>query len=310
VITVVIVSFNTRALLARCLESLSGCRTPLAIWVVDNASADGSADMVAASFPQARLVRLATNCGFAAANNVALRAQSYTPADSARYALLLNPDTVVHTGAIEQLAAFLDQHPRVGVVGPRLLNPDGSLQRAAFRFPTLLASALDLFPPGEVLPGRLYDSWWHGRYPQELSGAAPFPIDHPLGACMLVRGAALAEVGLFDERFFIYSEEIDLCYRIRKRGWAIWHLPSAQVTHVGGAATSQFRARMFVELHRSRARFVAKHYGRLSLRLHRIVNAAGAARLAAQAWYRYARGSIGLDQLRARLLACAELIRL
>src|SRR5205823_12803184 len=168
---------------------------------------------------------------------------------SPAHVLLLNPDTVVHPSAIETLAAFLETHPRVGVAGPRLLNPDGSVQAAAFRFPTLAMSLIDLFPPGEVLPGRLYGSWWHGRYQQEQDGCAPFPIDHALGACMLVRREAIEQVGGLDEGFFMYAEEVDWCYRIRRAGWAIWQVPVARVTHVGGAATSQFRQRMLIALY-------------------------------------------------------------
>src|SRR6185436_4094926 len=146
-------------------------------------------------------VALEQNVGFAAGTNVRMRRlgigdwrlgvreppvpRPQSPAPDS--VMLLNPDTVVHPGGIEALAAFLDAHPRVGAVGPRLLNTDGSVQPAAFRFPTLAMTLLDLFPPGQVLPGRLYGSWWHGRYPDEQRADAPFPIDHPLGACILAR---------------------------------------------------------------------------------------------------------------------------
>jgi N-acetylglucosaminyl-diphospho-decaprenol L-rhamnosyltransferase len=305
-IRVVIVSYNTRELLLACLDSLLAIGLPLQIHVVDNASHDGSADQVALAFPQVQLTRLCRNVGFAAANNIALR--SYSTLLTGYY-LLLNPDTAVHSGALEALAAFLDRHPRVGLVGPRLLNPDGSLQPAAFRFPTLAMAALDLFPPGEVLPGRLYNSHWQGRYAAEQHASQPFPIDHPLGACMLVRGQALAEAGLFDEQFFIYSEEVDLCYRLQQRGWAIWQVPSAVVTHVGGAATSQFRRRMFVELHRSRVQFAAKHYSQAYLRRYRLIVRAGLLRLQALAWRSYWQGQIDRDE-QARLLGYAEVGRL
>jgi hypothetical protein len=307
-IPVVIVSYNTRDLLATCIESLGRTRERLQIYVVDNNSQDGSADMVAARFPDMHLIRLRRNRGFAAANNVAL-CQLRLDEQSCRYVLFLNPDTVMHEGALEHLAAFLDYHPRVGVVGPRLLNPDTTIQPAAFRFPTLLMTALDLFPPGEALPGRLYHSWWHGRYLEEQH-SQPFPIDHPLGACMLVRAAALAEVGLFDERFFIYSEEVDLCYRIQQHGWAVWQEPAARVTHIGGAATSQFRAAMLVALHRSRLLFVAKHYGPSALRRHRLLTRAGALRLSLLAWASYWRGRIGRETLASQLSAYAQIAQL
>jgi hypothetical protein len=309
-IGVVIVSYNTAALLHDCLQSLRACRLPLRVLVVDNASSDGSAAIVRAHFPEVHLLALEHNVGFAAANNIGLRwlgsggsgsAAHGSPPD---FVLLLNPDTVVHPGALETLADFLLAHPRVGMVGPRLLNPDGSVQAAAFRFPTLLMSLLDVFPPGEVLPGRLYGSWWHGRYPHEQQAdAAPFPIDHPLGACMLVRARTVDEVGLLDERYFMYSEEIDWCWRIRAAGWAIWQVPPAQVTHVGGAATGQFRQRMLVELHRSRITFFRQHYSRRFVRAHRSILRAGMLRATLQTWRGYLRGSLGRSELRARLLA-------
>lgn len=226
------------------------------------------------------------------------------------YALLLNPDTVVHPGAIEALAAFLDAHPRVGAVGPRLLNPDGSVQPAAFRFPTLTMTLLDLFPPGEVLPGRLYGSWWQGRYPQEPRAGEPFAIDHPLGACILTRREVLDQVGLLDEQFFMYSEEVDWCYRVRAAGWSIWQEPRARVTHVGGASTSQFRSRMLIALHESRRRFFRKHYTRRFLRCHTWIVRAGMLRAALLAWREHARGALSRDELRARLWAYGKVAQL
>ena len=315
-IGVAIVSFNTRELLRGCLESLRGCTLPLRVVVVESGSRDDSAAMVRAHFPKAELIDLKHNVGFTAGTNIGLRVlgvggwgkgerdQPPSPIPhppSPDYVLLLNPDTVVHLGAIEALAAFLDAHPRVGAVGPRLLNPDGSVQPAAFRFPTLAMTLLDLFPPGQVLPGRLYGSWWHGRYPQEQCADTPFPIDHPLGACILARREVAEQVGLLDERFFMYAEEVDWCYRIRQAGWAIWQEPRARVTHVGGAATSQFRSRMLIMLYQSRLRFFRKHYSRRFLRWHLRIVRAGMLRATLRDWRDHARGHLGRDELRARL---------
>jgi hypothetical protein len=173
-------------------------------------------------------------------------------------------------------------------------------------------SLLESFPPGEVLPGRLYGSWWHGRYPQEQQGEAtrPFSIDHPLGACMLVRGCTLAQVGLLDEGYFLYSEEIDWCWRIRRAGWAIWQVPQARVTHVGGASTGQFRQRTFIELYRSRVRFFTQHYPPSFLRAHRLITRAGMLRAVLLTWYAYRLRRIGRAELRARLWAYGEVCRL
>lgn len=312
----VIVSYNTVALLRDCLVSLAGCSLRLRIVVVDNNSSDNSAAMVRAEFPTVELIALPQNLGFAAANNLGLRRLGFQDGRSQPAApgapscvLLLNPDTVVPAGALERLAAFLEAHPRVGMVAPRLLNADGSLQAAAFRFPTLSMTLLDLFPPGEVLPGRFYNSWWHGRYPQEKSGTQPFAIDHPLGACMLVRRAALESAGLFDEGYFMYSEEVEWCWRIRQAGWAIWQEPAAKVIHLGGAATSQFRQRMFVALYRSRLHFFRMCYPASHAAAHRAIIRIGMLRLSLLAWRDYARRRDPAE-LRARLWAYGEVSRL
>jgi GT2 family glycosyltransferase len=308
-LAIIIVSFNTRALLHACLESLRSCRLPLQTLVVDNASHDGSQALVREHFPEVTLLALDQNVGFAAANNRGLHHLGIPENNPTPYVLLLNPDTVVHPQALETMVAFLDAHPRVGVVGPRLLNPDGSLQRAAFRFPTLSMTLLDLFPPGEVLPGRLYNSWWHGRYSEEL-GDQPFAIDHPLGACMLVRRDVICQVGAFDERFFMYAEEVDWCYRIRQAGWAIWQQPQAQVTHVGGAATSQFRGAMLRALYASRLRYFRKHLPNQHVLLHRLIIQAGMLRMTLRAWWAFANGRLSVAELRQQLWTYGKVTQL
>lgn len=315
-IGVVIVSYNTAALLGDCLRSLRAGTLSLRVLVVDNASSDDSVALVRTCFPEVQLCALEQNLGFAAANNIGLRHLGFGEASPnaatppPAFVLLLNPDTVVLPGAVETLVAFLQAHPRVGVVSPRLLNPDGTIQAAAFRFPTLTMSLLDVFPPGEALPGRLYNSWWHGRYPQEHNGATPFAIDHPLGACMLVRGSSIDEVGLLDEGYFMYSEEIEWCWRIRQAGWVIWQHPQAQVIHFGGASTGQFRQRMLVELHRSRIRFFCQHYHPNFLRIHRLITRMGMLRATLRAWHAYSHRQIERDELRRRLWAYGEISRL
>ncbi len=311
VVRVVIVSYNTADLLAACLCSLQTCRLSLQVVVVDNASADDSVQRARQVAPAAEVVTLPRNVGFAAANNIGMRllreADRTTRMPLPPFVLLLNPDTVVQPGAIEILVAFLQAHPRVGMVAPRLLNPDGSIQSGAFRFPTLSMSLLDMFPPGDVLPGRLHNSWWHGRYPAERAASPrPFPIDHPLGACMLVRRAVADEVGLFDEGYFMYSEEIEWCWRIRQAGWAIWQVPQAQVVHVGGAATGQVRPRMLVALHRSRERFLQQHRTPHQLALHRAITRAGMLRLTLHDWWQHGRGRLPRATLRANLWAYGQ----
>lgn len=325
-IGVIIVSFNTRALLSECLTSLRACTLPLRVVVVDNGSQDGSSDLVRAQFPEMMLIEPGENLGFARANNLALRfvlgvgsqgpgvgefaeltPGHRTPTPS--YILLLNPDTVVQPGAIETMVGFLEHHPRVGMVGPRLLNPDGSLQHAAFRFPTLAMTALDLFPPGEVLPGRLYGSWWHGRYSQE-HGDMPFAIDHPLGACMLVRREVVEQIGGMDEAFFMYAEEVDWCIRIRQASWAIFQVPTAKVIHVGGAATSQFRSRMLIALWESRMKLLRKYYASATVGWHQKIVRLGMLRFVLQSWRDWALGKLDRESLRARLWAFGRVFQL
>ena len=251
-ISVVIVSYNTRALLARCLETVSAeLHPPNEVIVVDNASADASVAMVRAQFPQVQVIANTENCGFAVATNQGLRAANGT------FLCLLNPDTELFSGALAALANFLESHPDVGVVGPTLLYPDGRYQHAAFHFPTLAMALIDFFP----LNHRLLNSRLYGRYPFSMH-EKPFAMDYPLGACMMVRREVCAAVGLLDEQFFMYCEEVDWCRRIKQAGWQIMHVPGARVVHHEGQSTRQAAGRMFVELHRSRFRLFAKHCSR------------------------------------------------
>lgn len=288
---VAIVSYNTEALLRDCLRSLEACTIPVAVAVVDNGSRDDSVAMVRAQFPRVTLIVPEANLGFARGTNVAMRALLAANPDIATM-VMLNPDTVVHAGAIEALVAFLGAHPRVGVVSPRLLNSDGSLQPAAFRFPTPAMTFFDLFPPGEVTPGRFYASWWNGRYPQERVGDAPFPIDHPLGACMAVRTTVLHTVGMLDESFFMYAEEVDWCQQVRRAGWAIWQQPAAQVTHIGGASSRQFRGAMLKALWQSRLHYWVRWCAPHEVWWHRCWLRLGMWRLQWLAWWQYRRGAI------------------
>ncbi|MBI5957016.1 MAG: glycosyltransferase family 2 protein [Chloroflexi bacterium] len=261
-LSVVIVSYNTRELLRDCLRSVfrsedgggsaerrGSTHWPFEVWVVDNASTDGSAEMVRQEFPQAKLIANGENRGFAAASNQAIEQCS------GRYVLLLNPDTIVLDDALGSLVRFMDAHPRVGVAGARLVNRDGSFQHSAFRFPTLWMSLFDFYSPNH----RITNSRLNGRYPVR-DYDHPFPIDHPLGACLMVRRETIQQVGLLDERFFMYCEEVDWCLRIKRAGWEIYYVPEARVVHYVAKSTNQFREAMFLQLHKSRSLLFAKHY--------------------------------------------------
>lgn len=262
----IIVSWNVRELLVRCLQSLlspevSG-RLNLEIIVVDNASHDGSAE-VARSFAGVCVIENTHNLGYGRANNKGMAVAR------GRYLLILNPDTELLPGSLRTLLDFADSSARTGIVAPRLLNPDLTTQTSAFRFPTLTMAVLDLFPLPAPVPGKirakLYNSAINGRYVVEQLANQPFFIDHPLGACMLIRREAYEECGGFDPRIFMYSEEIDLAMRFAKAGWECRQVPAALVVHQGGASTKQLPARMMTALWRSRLYVYRKHRSRPAL---------------------------------------------
>ena len=317
-LSIVIVSFNTRELLRRCLASIvenpahrlvehPSARTagsplpprshsqqpiPMEVLVVDNTSTDGSAILVEREFPMVRLIRAGANLGFARATNLGLRESS------GDLLLLLNPDTEVLGDALPTLAGFLDAHRRVAVAGPSLIYPDGKPQHAAFRFPNLWMSLFDFFP----LNHRVIASRLNGRYRMPANGA-PFAVDHPLGAAMLVKREALEGVGWLDESFFMYCEEIDWCIRAKSAGWQIYQVPSARVVHHAGQSTGQFREKMLVELHRSRYNLFRKHYSERFVSAHRAITRAGVAREMIRARWMALRGGLSSDELEKRLRA-------
>lgn len=260
---IVIVSYNTRDLLAACLTCLKGALDASGLkaetLVVDNASADGSAAMVARDFPWVRLHDGGQNLGFTVANNLALRSLLARGAAAPAWILLLNPDTEVRPGALEGLLAAVRLDPAVAVAGPSLEYADGRFQHAAFRYPGVLQAALDLFPPPGVWGARLLEGRLNGRYPrQHYAAGRPFAVDFVLGACLLVRTTALREVGLLDEGYFMYAEEVDWCRRFTAAGWRCLCVPAARILHHGGAASGQFRAWSWATLWQSRRRYLRR----------------------------------------------------
>ncbi len=270
---VVIVSYNVRELLRACLQSVydDAARTPglhIEIVVVDNASADGSAAMVAQEFPRVRLVASDENLGFARGNNVGLRLLGFGASaeeEKPDAALLLNPDTELHPHALATLTGFLQEHPQVGGCCPRLNYGDGGFQHSAFHFPGLVQLFLDLHPIPRLMQSRL-----NGRYSRRLyDSGRPFPIDFALGAALMVRARAIADAGLLDENYFMYAEEMDWQKRIQQAGWPIYCVPAAGVTHYEGQSARQFRGAMTVALWRSRLRYYDKHHPPWKRRLQR-----------------------------------------
>lgn len=283
-LAIIIVSWNVRNYLADCLRSvyadLNRSHLSGTVWVVDNASTDGSQALVSDLFPHANLISNSHNAGFGAANNQGMSAATAANPTPPRYFFLLNPDTLVRPGALAQLVCCLDERPDAGVAGPRLVYADGRFQHSAFAFPGLAQLAFDLWP----LPNRLYDSRLNGRYPRRFyrPDNGPFAVDHPLGAAMMVRRDVAEATGGFDESLHMYCEEIDWCWRIRQAGWKIYTVPAAEIVHYGGESTKQIPAHSILNLWRSRAQLYQKHCGRLTLYLARRVVHTGLSRKAAQ----------------------------
>lgn len=279
-LAVILVTWNVRALALDALRSLyadldtSGLTSD--VYVVDSASWDGTPEAISAAFPQVKLTASRENLGFGRANNLALRQIGFGSPRAAtlpRAVYLLNPDTLTHPGATRALYDALMADPRVGLVGARLEYSDGSFQHSAFAFPGLRQLWVEFFPA----PGRLYDSRFNGRYPRALYDAAqPFSVDFVLGATMMLRREVIEQTGLFDEAFFMYCEEIDWAWRIRKAGWDVRCVPAARVTHLGGQSTGQVRPQSVIHLWTSRLRLYRKHHPAWKAALARLMIAAGA----------------------------------
>jgi GT2 family glycosyltransferase len=299
-LSVVIVNWNTREFLSRCLRSVYDTTLDLdfEVIVVDNGSTDGSQDMVRRKFPAVSLIVNTENKGFAKANNQAIRRSR------GRYVLLLNSDAFVCENTIEHTVAFMDGHPEAGMAGCKLLYEDGRLQPSCYAFPTLsteffIAVGLDRLFPKSRLFGKYGMTYWDFDDIRE--------VDVILGAFMMVRATAIDEVGLMDERYFMYSEEVDWCYRFRDKGWRIYFYPHVEAVHVGGGSTRRVRAEMLVRLYGSRIEFFRKHHGRLSARLLKLVVGFNCLlRIGPGAWYYLCSGD---PQIRRKHRAFLRLLR-
>jgi N-acetylglucosaminyl-diphospho-decaprenol L-rhamnosyltransferase len=263
---IVIVNYNVRDLLRDCLDSVYDRRGDFTfqVCVVDNGSCDGSADMVEAEFPQARLIR-AENRGYAAGNNLGLRAFGYedegrSDPSAPRFALLLNADTVLSPSVLADMLAFMKVHPQAGAAGPRLVRADGSLDKACRRsFPTPEVAAYRLSGLSRLFP----HSRRFGRYnltylPPDLTTE----VDSVVGAFMLIRGEALVQTGLLDERYFMYAEDLDFCYRLKQNGWQVWYNAGVTVLHYKGQSSRQRSAFANLQFYQTMRLFHDKHFKR------------------------------------------------
>jgi N-acetylglucosaminyl-diphospho-decaprenol L-rhamnosyltransferase len=259
-VSIVIVNWNAREVLLRCLQSIRSTTTDQSIEtiVIDNASHDDSRALIRQHFDWVTLIENSTNIGFAAANNQGLQ-HSRNP-----YILLLNPDTELQPNALQLLHQFMIDQPRCGAAGARLLNPDGTLQPSAFPMPSLRREVWRLLHLDAIKPYALYPM---SRWPIDAARS----VDSVQGACVIVRRAALDQIGLFDEDYFIYSEEIDLCYRLRTAGWSIDWLPQAQVVHHGGQSTQQVADEIFIRLYQGKIIFFRKHAGLFMARSYKLI---------------------------------------
>ncbi len=303
-LTLVIVSYQVRDLLERCLVSILHAENSpkVEIIVVDNASTDGTAEMVRAKFPSVNVIANAENRGFAAANNQGLKIAR------GHYWMLLNPDTEISPNAsnpFHLLVQFMDQHPRAGACGVSLFYPDGARQHSAFHFPSLAQVYMDLFP----VNWRLRESRLNGRYAfSKYDRGEPFQIDHPLGAALLVRPEVVKRVGLLDEDYFIYAEEVDWCMRIKRAGWEVWCVPQARIVHHQARSTRQFREKMFVALWRARFTLFRKNYSRAFNALVKPLVRRGMERAIGMA--QRERGEVTQEDLEKKLNAYRQVIRL
>lgn len=269
-VSIVIVGWNTCELLINCIKSILASQTEykFEVWVVDNASSDQSVEMVRTHFPDVNIIENRENLGFARANNQAIRRCK------GQYILLLNPDTELVPCAINTMAGFLDEELRAGAAGARLLNLDGTLQASCYPEPTLSRELWRLL--------HLDFFWSYGEYDMnrwKLNETRE--VDVLKGACILFRREALEQVGLLPEEYFMYSEEVDLCYSLRKKGWKLFWVPQAEVVHYEAQSTQQVAAEMFLHLYRGKLLFFRKHRGNFVARLYKFVLAfAAIARMA------------------------------
>ncbi len=263
-VTVSIVSFNTRDLLRAALRAVSvSTGVSCEIIVIDNGSADGSADMVETEFPDVHLIRSPDNRGFAAANNLAIRQAR------GRHVLLLNPDTEVRPDSVSTLAAYLDAHPRTGICGPRILHPDGSFQSCGYRFPSVWSE--------------IRQSKHVNRLIKAIVGPESFVADSPEirdvdwvdGACLMITRAVIDRIGPLDEQYFLYAEELDWCFNARKAGWNITAVPTTEIVHHLGRSSSQASDRALVYFIDTRLRYYRKNRGLPAALFVSLVYAAG-----------------------------------
>lgn len=265
-LSIIIVSYNTKQSILKCIDSIC-CSLPrdfFKIVVVDNNSADGSAAAIKRRFPRVSLIVNQVNRGFAAACNQGLKTSQ------AEYTLLLNPDTIVNRSLV-RMVEYMEKNDRVGILGCKILNPDGSIQRTAYAPPSFW---------NDLISGLTFKWLWLLRpknrrvYRQCRLSQVPFQVGWVSGACLLTRGETIQEVGLLDEGFFLGAEDVDWCCRAREEGWKVLYFPQAQVTHIGGESKKKDFALKIKSHYQKRIHFADKYYGKMALKFIRLISLA------------------------------------
>ena len=253
-LSILLLSWNVRDLLRACLRSLPLADPHVEIIVVDAASADGSTEMTRTEFPQITLIASDENLGYTRGNNLGLRAAR------GRYLLILNPDTEVVGDALKHMLDYMDAHPQAGVLGPQLLYADRTIQSTRRRFPTLAAAFFESTWLQPLAPRR----WLDRYYARDLPDDAIAEVDWLVGAALMVRREAYEQVGGLDEGFFMYSEELDWCRRMKAAGWRVVYLPSAQIIHHEAKSSAQVPAATHIRFNTSKVRYFRKSHGALA----------------------------------------------
>jgi len=259
-VSIIIVSWNVRHYLEKCIASIQPFVQTHAceVIVVDNCSSDGSVAWLEQNASNCVLLKSEKNIGFGPANNLGIRIAK------GHYLFLLNPDTIVIGEAIESMLAFLENNPGAGCVGAKLLNPDKSLQVSSYPFPTVFREFWRLFHLDHLRTISQYPiATWDSEQ--------PVPVDVLQGAAIMIPRSVLNQAGVFDERFFMYTEEVDLCYRIKKNGFQNFWLPQAEIIHFGGQSTRQAALAMFLELYASKVRFIRKYHQGIGAAIYKFV---------------------------------------
>jgi GT2 family glycosyltransferase len=252
-LSVIIVTFNSEKFLKDCLESVYSQQTdfPFQVIIVDNSSYDNSVSFITENFPKVEIIKNSNNVGFALANNEGVRHSE------AEFIMFLNPDTILKNNALQTLVDFMILHPQAGIVGPKIFNVDDSLQRTGVSFPSAWNLLTEILFLDKIFP---YSKVFGGHRKLYLNPGQIHEVDYLQGSCLLATRPVLDEVGLFDDTFFMYFEETDLCYRVKKKDYKIIYVPDSAIVHIGGSGMSYYDKKRLILYHQSYVQFLKKHY--------------------------------------------------